>query len=90
MTAKELESRLKEHNPVDRLEPLAKAKVPILHIHSDADKVVPLDANSQVLAERYKALGGPMELIVVKGKGHAEVAEFFQSERVLEFLKSGR
>jgi alpha-beta hydrolase superfamily lysophospholipase len=87
MTAKELESRLKEHNPIDRLEPLAKAKVPILHIHGDSDKVVPLNANSQVIADRYKALGGSMELIVIPGKGHAEIAEFFQSERVLEFLK---
>src|SRR6185503_9168974 len=90
MTAKELDGRLKDHNPIDRLEPLAKAKVPILHIHGDADKVVPLDANSQVIADRYKALGGSMELIVIRGKGHAEIAEFFRSDRVLEFLKGGR
>jgi dipeptidyl aminopeptidase/acylaminoacyl peptidase len=90
MTAKELEAKLKDHNPIDRLEPLAKAKVPILHIHGDADNVVLLDANSQVVAERYKAFGGPVELIVIPGKGHAEVKEFFQSERVLEFLKRGK
>ncbi len=87
MTAKEFESHLKEHNPVDRLEPLAKARVPILHIHGDADKVVPLDANSQALAKRYKVLGGSIELIVIPGKGHAEVPEFFRSERVLAFFK---
>lgn len=82
----ELEARLAEHNPIERLAPLAKAKVPVLHIHGDSDKVVPLDKNSQVLIDRYKALGGPGELIVVKGKGHAEIPEFFQAPAVLKFL----
>ena len=90
ISAKELEGALSKHNPIDRLEPLAKAKVPILHIHGDSDKVVPLNANSQVIAERYKALGGLMELIAIPGKGHAEIPEFFQSERMFDFLKSPR
>lgn len=34
----ELEKDLAQHNPIDRLEPLAKASIPILHIHGDADK----------------------------------------------------
>ena len=38
MTAKELGANLKEHNPPERLEPLAKAKVPIYHVHGDKDK----------------------------------------------------
>lgn len=89
MTEAELEKALPQHNPVDRLEPLAKAKVPLLHIHGDSDKVVPLEANSKTLIERYKALGGSAELIVVPGKGHAELDEFFQDPRVLKFLKEG-
>ena len=28
--------------------------------HGDADKLVPLDKNSQVLRDRYQALGGPV------------------------------
>src|SRR6185295_15369353 len=55
MTPAELEKQLTQHNPIDRLEPLAKAGVPILHIHGNADAVVPLEKNSQVLVDRYRA-----------------------------------
>jgi pimeloyl-ACP methyl ester carboxylesterase len=79
-----LQARI-EH-PIDLLAPLAKAKVPILHIHGDKDKVVPLEKNSGEVAKRYKALGGTMELIVVPGKGHEEVDEFFTSERFAAFM----
>src|SRR6185295_12521512 len=65
LTPTELEKQLPEHNPIDRLEALAKASVPILHIHGDADAVVPLAKNSQVIMDRYSALGGKMKLIVV-------------------------
>jgi len=37
----ELRAHLAEHNPIDRLAPLAKVNVPILHVHGDADRVVP-------------------------------------------------
>ena len=33
MTAAELEATLKEYNPIVRLKPLAKAKMPIFHIN---------------------------------------------------------
>jgi predicted esterase len=86
MTDEELAKHLAEHNPIDRLAPLAKEHVPIFHIHGDSDTAVPLDRNSQVLYDRYKALGGPVELVVIKGKGHAEIPEFFQSPALLKFL----
>lgn len=89
LTPQELEEQLTRHNPIDRLEPLAKAGVPILHIHGDADAVVPLEKNSQVVAERYAALGGKMKLLVVPGKGHAEIPEYFQEERLVRFLSDG-
>jgi pimeloyl-ACP methyl ester carboxylesterase len=85
-----LAAHLSEHNPIDRLEPLAKAGVPIFHIHGDSDAVVPLDRNSQVLCDRYRALGGRAALVVVPGKGHAEVPEFFQSQTMLAFLLGNR
>ncbi|HSI64756.1 MAG TPA: exo-alpha-sialidase [Candidatus Saccharimonadia bacterium] len=86
VTPEELEKQLTQHNPIDRLEPIAKAKIPVLHVHGDADKVVPLEKNSAVIAERYKALGGPMELIIVPGKGHQSDPAFFESEPILKFL----
>lgn len=86
----ELEKQLADHNPIDRLTALARAKVPILHIHGDSDRVVPLEANSKTLTDRYTALGGKMHLIVVPKKGHAEIAEFFQEPRIVQFLLDGK
>ncbi len=51
-------------NPVDNLEPLAKAKIPLLLVYGDKDTVVPHAENSAVVYERYKALGGQVEQIV--------------------------
>lgn len=89
MTVEELEKVLAEHNPVDRLGPLSKRKVPILHIHGDVDKLVPLEVNSGAVRDRYQALGGRAEVIVVPGKGHEAVKEFFEDPRVVAFLKAG-
>jgi alpha-beta hydrolase superfamily lysophospholipase len=46
---------------VDNLEPLAKAKLPLLIVYGDDDSVVPHAENSEVVFERYKQLGGPVE-----------------------------
>ncbi len=77
-------------SPLDKLEPVAKAKLPVLLIYGDADKVVPHSENSELLYERYKALGGPVERIVKPGGDHhphgledpKPVVDFFN--RVLE------
>lgn len=45
-------------NPVDNLDALAKAKVPILHMISLTDSVVNPRENSHVLINRYIELGG--------------------------------
>ena len=50
-------------NPIDNLEALAKAKVPILHMIGLNDKVVPISENSLVLADRYVKLGGIAKII---------------------------
>ena len=57
-------------NPIDRLEPLAKAGIPILHIVGDADSVVPITENSNIIEKRYRALGGTIKVIHKKGVGH--------------------
>ena len=56
--------------PVDNLAPLAGAKIPILLVYGDNDRGVPHSENSQVVYDRYKALGGPVERIVKPGQGH--------------------
>lgn len=57
-------------NPVDNLTPLAKAKIPLLLVYGDADTVVPGKENSDIVFDRYKALGGPVERIVKPGQDH--------------------
>jgi pimeloyl-ACP methyl ester carboxylesterase len=82
----ELKAQLKQFNPVDRLEGLAKAKVPLFAIHGDIDKVVPLDDNSGRVKDRYQALGGKMTLIVPPKQGHNMWPGFFQCRELVEFV----
>lgn len=86
MTPEQLEAKLKEHNPIDRLAPLAKAKVPVFHIHGDADRVVPLEKNSAILVERYKAMGGPASVQVIVGGGHDMKRHWFESRALTRFM----
>jgi hypothetical protein len=82
----ELKARLKDFNPVDRLEGLAKAKVPLFAIHGDVDKVVPLGANSGRVKERYTALGGSMTLVVPPQQGHNMWPGFFRCPELVAFV----
>jgi pimeloyl-ACP methyl ester carboxylesterase len=72
-------------NPVDNLKPLAKAKIPLLLVYGDKDTVVPHAENSELVFDRYKELGGPVERVVKPGQDHhphgltdvAPVVKFF-------------
>jgi hypothetical protein len=86
LTAAQLDERLTQHNPIDRLAPLAKAGVPIFHIHGDADDVVPLKDNSALLANRYRELGGSMRLRIPPAQGHNVWDGFFQCQELVEFV----
>ncbi|MFA6567909.1 MAG: prolyl oligopeptidase family serine peptidase [Victivallales bacterium] len=86
MTKDELEAQLAKHNPIDRLEPLAKARIPLFHVHGDKDRTVPLEANSAELVRRYRALGGDAQVLVIPGKGHEVVREYFQCRELADFL----
>jgi dipeptidyl aminopeptidase/acylaminoacyl peptidase len=87
LTAAELGQKLADHNPIERLAGLAKARVPVLLIHGDSDKVVPLEANSAEFAARYKAHGAEqaVKLIVAKGQGHNYWEGFFRSQELVDF-----
>ncbi len=86
MTTEEFQAKLPEHNPIDRLAALAKAGVPLFAIHGDNDKVVPLDANSGEMRNRYEALGGKMQLLIPPGQGHNMWPGFFQCQELLDFV----
>lgn len=59
-----------DKNPVDLLEPLAKAKIPLLHVVGDKDVVVPVSENTAVIEERYQAMGGTITVIHKPEVGH--------------------
>lgn len=58
------------YNPVDKLEPLAKAHIPIIHVVGDADTVVSMPDNTGLVEKRYKALGGTIQVIHKPGGDH--------------------
>ncbi|MFN9283456.1 MAG: alpha/beta hydrolase family protein [Planctomyces sp.] len=86
ISAEELGLRLMEFNPVDRLQSLAKAQVPMFAIHGDVDAVVPLEANSGLAAERYRAAGGEFRLVVPRGQGHTMWTGFFECQELVDFV----
>ena len=86
LTETELAARLREHNPIDRLALLAKARVPLFAIQGDSDTVVPLEKNAGEVKRRYEALGGAMQLIVPPGQGHNMWPGFFQCQELVNFV----
>jgi hypothetical protein len=88
MTAEQLEEHLIEHNPIDRLKPLAEGHVPIYHIHGDSDTVVPIEKNSGMLAKRYQQLGGEITLNVIKDQGHNMWSGWFECQELVDFVIS--
>jgi pimeloyl-ACP methyl ester carboxylesterase len=66
----EEEARAYSKNPVDHLAPLAKHKVALIHVVGEADKIVPVTENSDVIEKRYRELGGEIKVIRKPGVGH--------------------
>lgn len=66
----EAEALAFRENPIDLLEPLAKAGVPLIHVVGDTDDVVPVEENTSVIEQRYKALGGTITVFHKPGVGH--------------------
>lgn len=81
----ETEALAYDKNPVDNLVPLAKHKIPLLHVYGDADDVVPWDENTGIIAERYRKMGGDIKLIAKKGVGHHPHG-LEDSTPIIEFL----
>ena len=56
--------------PLYGLESLAKQKVPLLHVVGQADTVVPVEENTDLLEKTYRSLGGSIKVIRKEGIGH--------------------
>ena len=74
-----------QRNPIDNLAPLAKAKVPLLHVVGDADVVVPVAENTALLEARYTALGGSIQVIHKPGIGH-HPHSLKDPQRIVDFV----
>ena len=57
-------------SPLDKAEALAKAGIPIIAVVGDADEDVPFAENTKPFAEKYRAAGGTIEVIVKPGVKH--------------------
>lgn len=57
-------------NPIDLLAPLAQARIALIHVVGDADTVVPVAENTALLEQRYKDLGGTIQVVHKPGVGH--------------------
>ncbi len=66
----EAEALAWKKNPIDQLEILAKAGLPLIHVVGDADDVVPVAENTTLIEERYQKLGGQIKVIHKPGIGH--------------------
>jgi pimeloyl-ACP methyl ester carboxylesterase len=66
----EAESVTFHDGPLDRLTPLANARVPIFALINEADDVVPPEENGDLLIEKYKSLGGSIQEMRRPGLGH--------------------
>lgn len=76
-------------NPVDRLQPLADAKIRLLHIVSLNDRVVPPTENTFVLARRYRQLGGSIDVMEVREGTEKSSGHHFthpDPQRVADFI----
>jgi pimeloyl-ACP methyl ester carboxylesterase len=83
----EMQTRIKEFNPIENVSPLVKAGIKVYHIHGTNDTVVPIDPNSTEFAKRYKALGGDIQVEIVQDGGHGgPIKSFFESKAALDFL----
>ena len=56
--------------PINNAVKVAEAGIPVLHICGAADKVVPYNENTKLLADNFKNAGGEIEVILKKGVGH--------------------
>ncbi|AHF91509.1 hypothetical protein OPIT5_16050 [Opitutaceae bacterium TAV5] len=68
--ADEAQARAYSGNPVDRIDVIARARIPVLQVIGDADETVPVSENALRIAAALRAAGSPYEEIVKPGGLH--------------------
>ena len=69
-------------NPIDGLENLAAAKVPVLHMIGLHDNVVPHEENTSILVERYTSFGGPATVFPNTLHNHSDHGHHFPIDNI--------
>jgi pimeloyl-ACP methyl ester carboxylesterase len=82
----EEDARTAKVSPLDRVEAVAAARIPILVVAGDSDDVVPLAENAAILEKRYRKLGGALKMIVKPGIGH-HPHSLEQPEEIVDFIR---
>ncbi len=78
-----LRSLMSKRSPLENLDPLAKAGVPLLHL---CDKTDPwFNEHTRVVEQRYKELGGQIVVIINENDAHYPLAAADQT-RVVDFI----
>lgn len=80
-----------KQNPIDHAAVIAKAKIPLLHIVSENDRVVPPSENTYLLQRRLQQLGHPLEVISVKTGSESSNGHHFthpEPDRVVKFIET--
>jgi pimeloyl-ACP methyl ester carboxylesterase len=72
-------------NPVDNLQPLAASRIPILSVCGAADRVVPYEENTGVIYDRYRALDGPITVLLKPGVDH-HPHSLKDPQRIVDFI----
>ncbi len=78
------------NNPIDGLELLAAEKIPVLHMISLEDRIVPPEENSFILINRYLRMGGIATIVpCTRGKQNLEGHHFVieTPQKVADFIK---
>jgi alpha-beta hydrolase superfamily lysophospholipase len=90
LTAGQLSEELPRHNPIDKVDGLAKARIPVMLIHGSDDEVVPFKENSGELEARYRAANAEdrVTILAIEGQGHNFWDGFFRSQQLVDFAIS--
>ena len=88
LSPEELTAKLAEYNPIERMDALARARVPVFLIHGDNDSVVPMAKNSAEVVRKYSAAGAGdlIHLTVAEGQGHNYWPGFFRCQDLIDFV----
>ena len=57
-------------SPIDKIDPVAEAGIPIIMVQGDADKIADYRKHGEILYNRYRELGGEIRLVMKPGCGH--------------------